>query len=93
MVPERKQDGKFTKDRKIHGESNVWSTAQRQKKINGFDIDVGLTVTMDQMAIANSVHWYGHVLWREDGHVLRRALDFEVECHRKKWRLKRTLRK
>ena len=27
---------------------------------------------------------------REDGHVLRRALDFEVEGQRKKGRLKRT---
>ena len=32
-----------------------------------------------QLSTANSVHWYGHVLRREDGHVLRRALDFEVE--------------
>ena len=28
------------KDRKIHGESNVWSTAQSQKKIHGFDVVV-----------------------------------------------------
>ena len=27
-----------------------------------------------------SVGWYGHVLRREDGHVLRRALHFEAEC-------------
>ena len=41
MVPERKLDVDFTKDRKIHDENNVWSTAQRQKKIYGFDVDVG----------------------------------------------------
>ena len=35
----------------------------------------------------NSVSWYGHVLRREDGHVSRRALDFEDECQRKKGRL------
>ena len=29
--------------------------------------------------MANCVRWYGHVLRREDGDVLRRALDFEVE--------------
>ena len=29
------------KDRKIHVEGNVWSTAQRQKKIYGFDVHVG----------------------------------------------------
>ena len=23
--------------------------------------------TMDHLAMADSVHWYGHVLWREDG--------------------------
>ena len=51
---------------------------------------LGLNETMDQLAMANSVCWYGRVLRREDGHVLRRALDFEVEGHRKKWRPKRT---
>ena len=43
--------------------------------------------------MANSVHLYGLVLRREDGHVLRRALDFEVECQRMKGRLKRTWKK
>ena len=46
--------------------------------------------TIDELAMANSVCWYGHVLWREDGHVLRRALDFEVEGQRKNLRLNRT---
>ena len=36
---------------------------------------LGLKETMGQLAMANSVHWYGHVLRREDCHVLRRALD------------------
>ena len=45
---------------------------------------------LDYLAMANSVCWYGHVFRREDGHVLRRALDFEVEGQRKKGRLKRT---
>ena len=30
------------------------------------------------------------MLWREDGHVLRRTADFDVEGQRKKGRLKRT---
>ena len=34
------------------------------------------------------IRWYGHVLRREVGHVLRRALDFEVEGQRMKWRTK-----
>ena len=40
-----------------------------------------LSETIDQLAMANSVHWYGH--------VLRRALDFAIEGQRKKGRLKR----
>ena len=42
----------------------------------------GLSETTDQLAMANSVRWYGHVLRRGDGHVLRRALNFEVEGQR-----------
>ena len=43
---------------------------------------LSLNETIDQLAMANSVHCYGH--------VLRKALNFEVEGQRKKWRLKRT---
>ena len=54
---------------------------------------LGLRETIDQLAIANNVRWYGHVLRREYGHDLRRALDLEVEGQRKKGRLKRTWKK
>ena len=37
---------------------------------------LGLTETNDQLAMANSVRWYGHVLMREDGHVLRKCIRF-----------------
>ena len=43
--------------------------------------------------MASSVHWYGHVLRKYDGHVLRRVLDFEVQGQRKKGRPKRTWKK
>ena len=49
--------------------------------------------TIDQLAMASSVRWYGHVLRRDDGHMLRRAFDFKVEGQRKKGRLKRTWKK
>ena len=52
-----------------------------------------LTETIDQLAMANSVRWYGHVLRREDGHVLRRTNDFEAEGQRKKGRPKRMWKK
>ena len=38
-----------------------------------------LSETIDQLAMANSVCWYGHVLRREDDHVLRKTLHFEVD--------------
>ena len=39
------------------------------------------------------IYIYMCFLRRDDGHVLRRALDFEVEGQRKKGRPKRTLKK
>ena len=54
---------------------------------------LGLKEITDQFAMANNVHWHDHVLRREDGHVLRRAFDFEAEVERKKWRPKRTCQK
>ena len=39
---------------------------------------LGLSEHIDQLTMASSFCWYGHVL-REDGHVLGRALDFEIE--------------
>ena len=39
---------------------------------------LGLTETAVYMAKANGVRWYGHVLRRDDGHVLRKALEFEA---------------
>ena len=54
-----------------------------RKKSTDFMLFWGLSETIDQLAMANSVCWYGHVLRREDYHVLGKALDFEVEGQRK----------
>ena len=43
-----------------------------------------LNEAIAELPMTYSVHWYGHVLKREDGHVLRRALDFEVIGQRRK---------
>ena len=53
----------------------------------------GLWETMVQFAMTNSVRWYGIVLRREDGHVLRRSSDVEFDCQSKKGRPKRTWKK
>ena len=50
-----------------------------------------LKETVVQMAIKSSgVRWYGHVLRRDDGHVLRKALEFEVKGKRKQGRPKKS---
>ena len=64
----------FMMDRKIHIKSNVFIAAQRWKKSNY--LILGLNEPIDYLAMANSVHWYSH--------VLRRALNFEVEVKGKK---------
>ena len=48
---------------------------------------LGFNDTVDQLTMADNVHWYGNVLRIEDGHVLRRPLDFEAENQWKKGRL------
>ena len=64
-----------------------------RKRSKDLILMLGLNETAEQLAMANSVCWYGHVLRREDGHVLRRALGFEVEGERNKGGLKRTWKK
>ena len=54
---------------------------------------LGWYVTTDLLAMVSSARWYGHVSRREDGHVLRRGLDIEVEGQKKKGRPKRTWKK
>ena len=57
------------------------------------DLMLGLNESSDQLAMANSVCWYGHVLRRENGYVLRREIYFEVEDQWMKGRLERTWKK
>ena len=72
-MPEGKRDGNLTKDKKIHGEGNVWNTVQDRKGSTDLMFMLGLNETIDQLAMANSVHWHGHVLRREHGHAVERA--------------------
>ena len=44
---------------------------------------LGWMETAVQMAEANGVRWYGHMLRRDDGYVMRKALEFEVRGKRK----------
>ena len=44
---------------------------------------LGLKETVVQMANANGVRCYEHVLRRDNGHVLRKESEFEVKGKRK----------
>ena len=58
--------------------------------IFGFDVNAGFEGSaIDQLAMASSVPWYGHVLRSEDGEILWSALDFDIKGQGKKGRPKR----
>ena len=54
---------------------------------------LGLKETVDWLATANGVRWYGHVLRRDNDSVLRIALDHKVRSKRKQERPKKTWKK
>ena len=54
---------------------------------------LGLKETVDELAIANRVRWYGHVVKKDDDCVLRVAPDFEVSGKRKRGRSKKNWKK
>ena len=66
---------------------------QLKYRIKDTDSMLSLNKAVDQLAIANNVYLYDHVLRREDGPVLRRSLEFEVEGQREKGRLRWTWKK
>ena len=58
-------------------ERSVWSTAQR-KKSNELMLMLGLSETIEQLAMANRFHKNGHLLRRENAHDLISILHLEV---------------
>ena len=69
MVPKIKYDEHLIKDTKICGESNMWSTAQRYKKLKDLMLMLDLNESIDQLAMANCACWHG-MAWH--GHMLKR---------------------
>ena len=51
---------------------------------------LGLKKTLDGMAKANGVRWYGHVIRREDDNILKKTMMMEVNGQRKRGRPKMT---
>ena len=54
---------------------------------------LGLRKTINRLAIANGVKWYGYVLKNDDNSVLRVALDLDVSDKGKQGRPKKTWKK
>ena len=50
-----------------------------KKSTNDLMQMLDLNETIDQLAIANSVRWYGHVLRKDKNNLLRRALHVKVK--------------
>ena len=61
-----------------------------KKRTGGLMEMLGLRETVFQMAKANGVRWYVHVLRRDDEHILRKALKFEVKGKRKRGQPRKT---
>ena len=51
---------------------------------------LGIKESLDRMAKASSMRWYGHVLRKEDENVIVKALNFEVSGSRGRGRPKQT---
>ena len=56
-------------------------------------LKLGLNETIDHLTKASSVHWHSHVTRMKDGHFLRRAIEFDVDCQEKKGRQESRLSK
>ena len=62
----------------------MWCKTDGEKENRGSNGDLGLKETVVQMARANGVRRYGHVLRRDEGKVSRRMLEPEVHGQRKR---------
>ena len=69
---------------------NLGTLLHSQKRTEDLIEMLGVKETVFQMAMTNGVRCYGHVLRRDDGHVLRKALEFEVKGKRKREQPKKT---
>ena len=64
-----------------------------RKKMEQLMEMLGLKETMDRMAKANGVRWYGHVVRRDDDNILKKAMIMEVNGKRKRGRPRMTWRR
>ena len=63
---------------------------KNRKRVMDLMLIFCLNEATNRLAVESSVCWYVHMLRREDGHVSRRALAYEVNVQGKKDRPKVT---
>ena len=64
-----------------------------RKKMEELMKMLGLKETLDRMAKANGVRWYGNVIRRDDDNILKKAMMMEGNVKRKRERPKLTWRR
>ena len=68
------------KARKIHGRAKCGVELKDRKGSMDLMYILSLNETIDQLAMTNSVHWYGYVLTEHIGRLARMSvLDTEVD--------------
>ena len=71
MVLERKRDGNFEKNRKSFISSDV-KLLDRRNSEKLMDM-LGIKESLDRMAKASRIRWYGHILRKEHENVIVKA--------------------
>ena len=64
-----------------------------KKNMEELMVKLGLKETLDRMAKANEVRWYGYVIRRDDDNILKKTMTLEVNGQRKQGRPKMTWRR
>ena len=71
--------GNFEKDPRESMVRAMFGAKRMEKRTEDLMEMLGLKETVVQMEKAKGVRWYRQVLRRDDGHVLRKVLEFEVK--------------
>ena len=68
MVPEKSEMGILRRTERSVVRAMCGVQHKDGKRSTDLIFMLGMSETIDQLAMANSVRWHGHVLRREDGH-------------------------
>ena len=68
----------------------VWSEMNEQESTKDLMQMLDLNETIDHLAKASNVRWYGHVSRKDKNNFLKRALDFTIKGKMKRVRPKKT---